>query len=326
MNKAIVIGSNSFSGSSFVRYLLAKNYKVFGISRSIQKKNVFCLHNKKHKNFVFKKMDINKNLNQIINLILKHKIKYVINYSSQSMVGQSWNAPEDWFKTNSFAIPYLYNELSKIKKIRLVHISTPEVYGNTRKKVYEDCQFNPSTPYAVSRCTADNFLNILDKQNKINFVGVRAANVYGEGQDGYRIIPKAIINLNKKIPLELHGGGKSIRSFIHIDDVSDATYKIMIKGKKGQFYHVSNNHYIKIKDVIKKICKCLNISFKKSTKITKDRTGKDFFYKLSSSRIRNELNWRPKIRLDEGINKVLNWYQLNKNKIRNSDTIYVHKK
>lgn len=326
MNKAIVIGSNSFSGSSFVKYLLKKNYKVFGISRSTQKKNVFCLHNKKDKNFVFKRMDINKSLKQIINLILKHKIKYVINYASQSMVGQSWDSPEDWFKTNSFAIPYFYNELSKLKKIRLVHISTPEVYGNTLKKVYEDSQFNPSTPYAVSRCTADNFLDILNKQKKINFVGVRAANVYGEGQDGYRIIPKAIINLNKKIPLELHGGGASIRSFIHIDDVSNATYKIMLRGKRGQFYHVSNNHFIKIKDVIKKICKSLNISFKNNIKITRDRTGKDFFYKLSSSKIRNELNWRPKIKLDEGINKVLNWYKLNKNKIRKSDTIYVHKK
>ena len=100
----------------------------------------------------------------------------------------------------------------------------------------------------------------------------------------------------------------------------------MLRGKRGQFYHVSNNHFIKIKDVIKKICKSLNISFKNNIKITRDRTGKDFFYKLSSSKIRNELNWRPKIKLDEGINKVLNWYKLNKNKIRKSDTIYVHKK
>ena len=76
----------------------------------------------------------------------------------------------------------------------------------------------------------------------------------------------------------------------------------------------------------KSSCKSLNISFKNNTKVTKDRTGKDFFYKLSSSKIRNELNWRPKIQLDEGISKVLNWYKLNQNKIRKSDTIYVHKK
>ena len=326
MNKAIVIGSNSFSGSSFVKYLLKKNFKVIGISRSIQKKNIFCLHNKRHKNFLFKRLDINKNLNQIINLISKHKIKYVINYASQSMVSQSWDNPEDWFKTNSFSIPYLYNELSKLKKIRLVHISTPEVYGNTSKKVFEDHHFNPSTPYAVSRCTADNFLSILSKQKKINFVGVRAANVYGECQDGFRIIPKAIINLNKKIPLELHGGGNSMRSFIHIDDVSEATYQIMKKGRSGHFYHVSNNEYIKIKNLIKKICKLLNISFKKVTKITKERTGKDFFYKLSSSKIRNELNWNPKINLNNGINRVLSWYKLNRKKIRKSDTFYTHKK
>jgi len=326
MNKAVVIGSNSFSGSSFIKYLLKKNFKVIGISRSSQKKDFFCLHDKKHKNFIFKKLDINKDIKKIIKIIKKNKVDFVINYSSQSMVGQSWNSPQDWFMTNSYSIPYLYNEISKIKKIKLVHISTPEVYGNTLKKVLENHPFNPSTPYAVSRCTADNFLRILVQQKKIKFVGVRAANVYGEGQDGYRIIPKTVINLNKGIPLELHGGGKSIRSFIHIDDVSDATFKAMKSGRNGHFYHISNNHYIKIKDLVKQICKTLKISFKHNIKNTKDRAGKDFFYKMSSSKIRKELKWRPKINLNEGIKRVLNWYQVNKKKINLTDTLYKHKK
>ena len=326
MKKVLVIGCNSFSASSFINYLLNKKYIVIGVSRSHQKKSCYCIHNKKDENFRFRKLDINKDIKKIIQIIKKNNIKFVINYASQSMVAESWLYPQDWFKTNSFSIPYFYNELSKIKNIRLVHISTPEVYGNTKNKVKEDQNFNPSTPYAVSRCTADTFLKILSKQKKINFVSVRAANVYGEGQDGYRIIPKTIINLNKNIPIELHGGGNSTRSFIHISDVSEATFKVMLKGKNGETYHVSNESYITIKNLVKLICKKLKVPFEKNIKFAKERVGKDYFYKLDTSKLKNELNWTPKIKLNDGIIKMINWYNKNYKQIDLKDTKYKHKK
>lgn len=326
MKVAVVIGSNSFSGSSFVNFLIKKNFKVVGISRSNQKKECFRLYEKKHKNFIFKKLDINKDITKIIKIIRLCKAKYIINYSSQSMVGQSWVYPEDWFKTNSYSIPFLYNEISKIHGVRLVHISTPEVYGNTKGVVDENYAFNPSTPYAVSRCTADNFLKILKQQKKIDFVSIRAANVYGEGQDGFRIIPKTIISIFNNLLLELHGGGYSTRSFIHIDDVSSATFEIMTKGKSGSIFHVSTDRYIKIKDLVLLINKFAKSKYKMKIKKTKDRVGKDYFYRLDSKRIKRELNWQPKISLENGIKRVIAWYLKYKKNILIRDTIYKHKK
>ena len=100
------------------------------------------------------------------------------------MVGQSWINPQDWLKTNSYSLPVFYNEIFKLNlRCRLVHISTPEVYGSVKKKIYENENYNPSTPYAMSRVTADQYLGTMNKFRKIDFVSVRAANVYGEGQN-----------------------------------------------------------------------------------------------------------------------------------------------
>ena len=242
------------------------------------------------------------------------------------MVGQSWINPQDWLKTNSYSLPVFYNEIFKLNlRCRLVHISTPEVYGSVKKKIYENENYNPSTPYAMSRVTADQYLRIMNKFRKIDFVSVRAANVYGEGQKLYRIIPKAIYSCLNNEKLNLHGGGKSTRSFIHIDDVSEATYIAMKKGKSGQIFHISNEKMISIKSLVKKICKILGKNFDDVVKVTADRIGKDSAYNLSSKKIK-KLNWKARISLNDGLEKVIKWMQENKTKIKNKDLIYLHKK
>ena len=325
--KALIIGSNSFYGSHFVKLLLKKKYKVVGISRSKIKKNSFLPFNKNLKNFKFFRFNLNTHLNEILKIIKKFKPNYIINFSSQSMVNESWRTPEDWFLTNSYSVPYLYNELNKLSfKFRLVHISTPEVYGSTKNLISENEKINPSTPYAISRVNADFFLKSLNKEFNFDFLSTRAANIYGEYQDLYRIIPKTIFSIINNKKILLHGGGKSIRSFIHIDDVCSATYILMKqKNTKGEFYHISSNELISIKDLIKKICKIYKYDYKKLVKETKDRIGKDKFYKLKTKKI-EKYGWKPKITLDEGIKRTGVWLINNNKKFFKTDLIYKHKK
>jgi len=326
MKKVFVIGSNSFSGGSFVNLLLKKNYIVFGISRSSLNKK--SLLNFDHKNIRFKfiKLSIVSNQNEIIQLIKKERPKYIINYAAQSMVGQSWDNPQDWFLTNSYSMPILYKKIYDLNIItKLIHISTPEVYGNSSKVIKVNNNFKPSTPYAVSRTTADSYLEILNEFYGYPYVAIRAANVYGEYQKLYRIIPKTIgyfIN-NKKI--ELHGGGLSKRSFIHIDDVSKATFLIMTKGNNGEVYHISSDELISIRMLVKKISKNLNVNYFKLTKITKDRIGKDKAYILDSTKTK-KLGWKAEISLDEGIERVIKWFSKYSKQFNDSDYYYKHKK
>lgn len=322
---AIVIGSNSFSGSSYINFLLNKGFRVVGISRSKLPNKMYLRFNSKDKKFIFKKLDINKNIKTILKLVKYYNPRYIINYAAQSMVGESWINPDDWLFTNSFGLPRLYNEIFKLnKKIRFVHISTPEVYGSVKNKIQENENYNPSTPYAVSRVTADQYLKIMFKEKKLNFVSVRAANVYGEKQRLYRIIPKTVGYCIEGKKITLDGGGKSVRSFINIDDVSYATYLVMKKGKSGNIYHITNEEMISIKNLVKKICILLGRKFDEMVVMTSDRIGKDSSYDMSSRKLR-KLGWRSTVCLDAGISRIINWYKKNRKKIKDIDYRYCHK-
>ena len=111
-------------------------------------------------------------------------------------------------------------------------------------------------------------------------VFTRAANVYGPGQQLYRIIPRSIYSCYTNKKLKLDGGGLSKRSFIYVDDVVSATYRIAIKGKKGEIYHISNNKLISILDLVKKIFTICKSNFNEKVLIGPEREGKIKFIHL----------------------------------------------
>ena len=161
----------------------------------------------------------------------------------------------DWFETNLIAQIKLHDIIRNCRSIKkYIHFTTPEVYGNTSKKIKESFNFSPTTPYAVSRAACD--MHLMSYYNAYNFpvIFTRAANVYGPGQQMFRIIPKTIYCALSNKKLNLHGGGLSRRSFIHIEDVSDAVYKICRNGRIGHSYHISTNETITIKALVKKLC------------------------------------------------------------------------
>lgn len=324
MKKILVLGSNSFSGSSFVDFLPTKKYKIYCFSRSSHKNefNRYYLNGKKVSS---KKIDISKDLKKILSLIKKIKPNYLINFISESMVAESWIFPRDWYYLNSYILPSFYHEISNYKFIKkVIHFSTPEVYGSTKNKIKETNLFNPSTPYGVSRVTADQVCNTLFKSKKFPVIITRASNVYGEYQKLYRIIPKTIVSIINKKKIPLHGGGKSVRNFIHIDDVSNALLIILEKGIPGETYHIASNKMISIKNIVNLISKKLDTNLKNSSKNSKDRAGKDQLYFLNSSKLRN-LGWKPHIDLNKGIDRVIRWIKINKKRLTKQKLYYEHK-
>jgi len=324
----LVLGCNSFSGSHFVNYLLKKNYRVFGIGRSIKPK-IFLAYSKNSnlQNFKYFKLDFNKNFYDLKKKILKYKPQYVVNFASQGMVAESWIAPEDWFNTNTLTMIKLINFLkdqSFLKKY--VHISTPEVYGSTKRNFKESDIYKPTTPYAISRAATDITLNAFYKAYKFPYISTRAANVYGAHQQLYRIIPITILNILNKRKIKLHGGGKSQRSFIHIRDVVEATYILMKKSNLGQTYHLSANNFLSIENLVRKICKKMNVKFNDFVIKSDERLGKDLIYDLDSSKIAKKFKWKAKIDIDKGIDDVILWIKENINELNKYPNYYIHKK
>ena len=330
MGTILVLGSNSFSGASFCSHLLKQGVDVIGSSRSSEPADVFLPYKwllaEQQKRFQFVQIDLNYDLEKLVKIIKERKIKTIVNFAAQSMVGESWDKPDDWMRTNVVTSARLAEKLRHLDFLeKYVHITTPEVYGSTDGWIREDTAFNPSTPYAVSRAAGDMLFKIYQESYGLPVISTRAANVYGPGQPLYRIIPRTIFFLLTGRVLDLHGGGESVRSFIHIDDVSEATWMVTKSGGIGHTYHISTNRLISIRDLVHVICEKLNKRFVESVKIVGERLGKDSAYCLDSSKLRDRLGWTDRITLEDGIDRTVSWATLNLAALSKMPVNYIHK-
>ncbi len=325
--KILIVGSNSFSGSNLVNYLLSKKYSVLGISRSREKNLILRPYakNKYLKNFNFIKIDLNKSNKKDLKKIILFNPEIIFNFSAQGMVAESWNNPDHWFQTNIVAQSKFLKFVQKNLNIKkYIQFTTPEVYGSTNKKIKESFNFNPSTPYANSRACFDNHLLSLYKNYNFPVIFTRTANVFGPFQDLYRIIPVTIMRILQKKNIIIHGKGSSERSFILMEDVCIALEKIMNSSNIGQTYHISTNKFISIKKLCLKIKKIFNS--KNKLIYTKDRVGKDKAYKLSSNKLRKNFKWKEINNFDYNLRFTCNWYLNNFNKLNKLKLNYEHKK
>jgi dTDP-glucose 4,6-dehydratase len=326
--KIVVIGSNSFSGASFSDYALVQGAEVIGISRSPEPHPVFLPYRWRGRDsgFRFHALDLNRHLDEIADLIARERPQYVVNFAAQSMVGESWANPDHWFMTNTVSAVRLHDRLRRFDFMdRYVHITTPEVYGSTEGFIREDHPFNPSTPYAVSRAAGDMSLRSYHAAYGFPVVYTRAANVYGPGQQLYRIIPRAILFAKLGRKLSLHGGGHSSRSFIHIADVSDATWRVMTRAAPGEAFHISTRDIVTIRELVELICARLGVRFEDAVEVVGDRTGKDAAYRLDSGKIRDTLGWTDRIDLGSGLDMCIKWVNDHFEELKSQPMDYVHK-
>lgn len=325
-----VIGANSFSGAHFVKKALERGCRVSGVSRSEEPDPVFLpwknLPQHIIRHYDFSQLDINRNLDALMEKLEREKPAYIVNFAAQGMVAESWHAPCQWLRTNALSPLALLNFLREKTWLRkFVQISTPEVYGSTSGTIKESFFYNPSTPYAVSKACADMNLKAYFQAFGFPVVFTRAANVYGPGQRLYRIIPKAILQFLTGEKLELHGGGSAVRSFIHIDDVCDATLKIMLDGKAGEVFHISGPDVVSIRDLARKIAAIMNVDPDSAIVAVGERLGKDSHYLLDSSKLEHELHWKPRHTLDSGIREVISWIRGNFVALAKMPRNYQHK-
>jgi len=328
--KILVIGSNSYTGAAFIDHALSEGHEVVGVSRSDELNPVFLPYRwgppERLKKFSFLRMDLNEKAEAIGRLAREQNLTWVANFAAQSMVAESWLTPVHWYQTNVVANVRLHEELRKWDGLKkYLHVTTPEVYGSCSGVVREDAPFNPSTPYAASRAACDLHLMTFFKRYNFPVVFTRAANVYGPGQQLYRIVPRAALfsRLQKKLPL--HGGGHSTRAFIHGKDVAVASLAILDRGQSGQVYHLSTDRFIAIRDLVAMIAQKTGSSFEKLAEVTEDRPGKDAAYLLDSTRAKQELKWAPAVDLEAGVDSVIRWIDQNLAALRTLPDHYIHK-
>jgi len=327
--KIVVLGANSFSGQDFVDLLLdSPEYEVIGISRSAERSDLFLTYRLRQNmtRYRYVRMDMNKDMPALLDLLDSEQPTYIVNFAAQSEVAPSWIHPEHWFQTNCVALAEMINHLCQQDYLqRYLHVSSPEVYGTCVGQVFEDAPLNPSTPYATSKVAADLLLATYHKQFDFPLVSVRATNVYGARQQLFKIIPRSVIYIKLGQTIELHGGGKAVKSYIHIRDVSRGELAILEQGRLGRIYHLSPDQGIAVRDVVRLICERMDTPFEEATAIVAERPGQDAAYVIDSSRARSELGWAPAIDIEEGLAEVVDWCEQYWDDINRQPLEYIHK-
>jgi dTDP-glucose 4,6-dehydratase len=275
--KLLVIGASSFTGRHFCDYARLNGAEVSEVSL--------------------------RNLKEVVAAIERNPT-HIINFAALNVVAPSWQYPSDYLFTNVYALTSIVDLLKTRMLERFVQVSTPEVYGSTLGWVREDCGFNPSTPYAVSRAAAEMMLMAYHREFGFPVVITRGANVYGPGQQLYRLIPKCVASIKHGVRFPLEGGGKSQRGFVHVRDTVSALWRVLKDGTPGNAYHIATREMQSIEAIVRHICLRMRAQFDTAVEIIPERPGKDAAYMLDSGRIRS-LGWEDTVSMDAGIDQVI---------------------
>jgi len=320
MKKFVVTGGSGFIGSNLVKFLLNKNYFVINVDKLSYSANPYNLKEvSRNKNYIFFKQDIN-NKNEILKILNRFKPIGIFNLAAETHVDRSIDNPKNFIKSNILGVYNLLTAVNKYlkknkKKIKLIHISTDEVYGDIKmgKKANEKFSYDPSSPYSASKASSDHLVKSFVRTYKLPAIIANCCNNYGPNQFPEKLIPKLIYNIIKNKPLPIYGSGKNSREWIHVQDHCEALLKIFLRGKIGESYNVGSNQNIKNIDIAKKLLRILKnnsiiIGNKAKIIFVKDRPGHDFRYALDCKKIHKKLKWKSKMNLDVGLTDTFRWY------------------
>jgi dTDP-glucose 4,6-dehydratase len=321
MNTIIVTGGLGFIGSNLIKILNKKKFFVINIDKVSYASN-FKNIPENIKNYKFYKEDIN-NKNFLIKILKKYNPTKIFNLAAETHVDRSIDSPRKFISSNITGVFNLLEAIRKYnKKLKLIHISTDEVYGDIEKncKSKETDSYNPSSPYSSSKAAGDLLIKSYVRTYNLQAIITNCCNNFGPNQYPEKLIPKIIYNIINQKPIPLYGAGKNIREWIYVKDHCKALIKISNKGIVGENYNIGSGKVLNNIEITKKIIflfkkKYKDFLFKSYINFVKDRPGHDQRYCLDSTKIRTELKIKIKSNLDKKIEETIDWY---KNRFENN--------
>jgi len=323
----LITGGAGFIGSHVIRLFVNKypNYKIVNLDALTYAGNLENLKDiEKASNYIFEKGDI-VDEKLIHDLFEKYQFSGVIHLAAESHVDRSISDPNQFIKTNIFGTANLLNAARKFwgpdyTGKRFYHISTDEVYGSLGADglFTEETAYDPRSPYSASKASSDHLVRAYNHTYKLPTVISNCSNNYGPNQFPEKLIPLAIHNIKNNKPIPVYGKGENIRDWLYVLDHAQAIDLIYHQGVVGGTYNIGGNNEWTNIDLIKALCDIMDYKLnrakgesEKLIAFVKDRAGHDLRYAIDSSKIQNELKWKPSLQFREGLEKTVDWYLSN---------------
>jgi len=308
MSNALITGGAGFIGSFLCEYLLNKGFKVICIDNlsTGSEKNIENL--KANKNFKFLKKDVREEL------YIDEKIDYIFDLASRASPKDFEIYPIDILTTNGFGV-YNLLKLAEKNNAKFLFSSTSEIYGDPKEHPQKETYWGNVNPIGIRSCYdeakrfAEAMVMAFVREKNIDARIVRIFNTYGPRMNEYdgRVIPNFITQALKNEPITVYGDGNQTRSFCYVSDTVEGIYKAMMIGKKGDVYNIGEEEEYKILDLAKII---KNLTNSNSKIVFKSLPADDpKIRKPDISKARMYLNWEPKVKLEEGLKKTIEYYK-----------------
>ncbi len=328
--KIAITGGAGFIGSHVVRLFVTKypQYQIFNIDKLTYAGNLDNLTDIETKpNYTFIKADI-VNASEVETIFNAHQFNAVIHLAAESHVDRSISNPLEFVYTNVIGTVNLLNASKKLGAIftKFYHVSTDEVYGSLGNTglFTETTNYDPHSPYSASKASSDHFVRAYFDTYKLPCVISNCSNNYGPFHFPEKLIPLCIHNIKNMKPLPIYGKGENVRDWLFVEDHASAIDVIFHKAKVGSTYNIGGHNEWTNVDVVKLLCKIMDSKLgrpsganeKLITYVT-DRAGHDLRYAIDSSKLQNELGWKPSLQFKEGLAKTVDWYLQNEQWLQN---------
>lgn len=327
MKNILITGGAGFIGCHVVKLFVKKypQYKIVNMDKLTYAGNLENLKEIENEpNYIFEKVDIC-DREAVKEVFEKHSINAVIHLAAESHVDRSITNPFEFAQTNVIGTLTLLNQAkeswsSDYKDKLFYHISTDEVYGALGEEGFfvETTPYNPQSPYSAAKASSDHFVRAYGNTFGMPIVITNCSNNYGPNQFPEKLIPLFINNIRFNKALPVYGKGENVRDWLYVLDHARAIDVVFHNGNLGETYNIGGFNEWKNIDLIKVICRVMDKKLgrelgtsEKLITYVKDRAGHDLRYAIDSTKLSNELGWKPSLQFEEGIEKTINWYMDN---------------
>jgi dTDP-glucose 4,6-dehydratase len=313
--KILVTGGSGFIGSNFIDYILHNtSHDIINVD-ALTYAGTSTVDIAFSNRYTFYQTDIGDDT--IKNILYYHEPEYIINFAAETHVDRSINDPTPFVTTNVLGT---YNFICSVQEyfathplVRLVHVSTDEVYGQLSfidPAFTEQSPYAPNSPYSATKASGDHLMRAFHHTYGLPVIITNCSNNYGPRQYPEKLIPVIINQALQNKPVPIYGTGMNVRDWLYVEDHCEALYLVLTTGIIGGKYNIGgnaerNNLYVatSILSLLDKPLSLINH--------VEDRKGHDFRYAIDSSYIQNTLGWFPKVSFEEGLVKTINWYMDN---------------